>query len=287
MGKVLVQRLVEPTDHTDIGNRVAVAIAEQLRATIGECDYMLVRAGHAEHVELDFVRNVEAKAIVVDLNVEAPPAAQAHFDYVVTVRAGDCASQSFTYCDTCGTRFGRALHGQFVSCACGYAEEEPGKARLGAVHISGIEYGSSAVVPEYAAGCIEGFSVRALEDSDMTRFRVAHYLASGLRRLASRIDKREMHLRLRCEIGAGEIGRVGAAYDDRLEGAARAGDFENNSQGDGSNESARGFHFAPSFLRKFAGKTAVLYFPDSAVRGRPKTGDHSITQSLSTLSRKP
>ncbi len=122
MEKILVQRLATSAHGSTSVDQISVAIAERLRLTRGDCEYVIVRANGAEHVNLDFIQHIEGAAVVVDLDVEAPPAAQSHFDYVVTVRPGDPAFQSFVSCDACGARYGRAAHGQFVACACGYVE---------------------------------------------------------------------------------------------------------------------------------------------------------------------
>lgn len=120
MKKILIQRLIEPSDHDHAALHVGIAIASYLRHDKGACDYVFVRATSAEDVDVGFLRGIDTHAVVVDIELEAPPAVQAEFDYVVTLRPGDAAFQSFTHCCACGGVYGRAPHGQFISCACGY-----------------------------------------------------------------------------------------------------------------------------------------------------------------------
>jgi len=118
MEKILVQRLAEPTDR--IAAQIGVAIASYLRIDKGACDYVFLRAASAKDVDAGFLRGIDTHAVVVDVELEVPVAVQAEFDLVITVRTGDPAFQSFTHCFCCGGVYGRAPHGQFISCACGH-----------------------------------------------------------------------------------------------------------------------------------------------------------------------
>lgn len=122
MEKILIQRLIDPADRSDTPSLIGTAIASMVRSSKGACDYVFVRVASPDHVDISFLRGIDSHAVVVDIEVEAPASVQAEFDYVVTVRAGDPAFQSFVRCGTCGAQYGRSAHGQFVPCACGYAE---------------------------------------------------------------------------------------------------------------------------------------------------------------------
>lgn len=122
MEKILVQRLVEPSDRSCTPSLIGAAIASAVRSSKGACDYVFVRVASSDHVDVGFLREIDAHAVVVDIEVEALASVQAEFDYVVTIRPGDPAFQSFVRCGTCDAQYGRAAHGQFVSCACGYTE---------------------------------------------------------------------------------------------------------------------------------------------------------------------
>lgn len=120
MEKILVQRLVEPSDISGTPSLIGAAIVNTIRLEKGACDYVFVRVASPDHVDIGFLRDIDSRAVVVDIEVEAPASVQAEFDYVVTVRPGDPAFQSFVRCGTCGAQYGRATRGQFVPCACGY-----------------------------------------------------------------------------------------------------------------------------------------------------------------------
>lgn len=124
MEKILVQRLVEPSDLSCTPSLIGAAIASAVRSSKGACDYVFVRVASPDHVDVGFLREIDARAVVVDIEVEveAPALVQAEFDYVVTIRPGDPAFQSFVRCGTCAAQYGRAAHGQFKPCACGYTE---------------------------------------------------------------------------------------------------------------------------------------------------------------------
>ncbi|MEM5449874.1 hypothetical protein [Paraburkholderia guartelaensis] len=93
MRKILVQNLVQPTERTHSAETVAVAIADRLRSTGNECAFVCIAVATAADIDVSFVEHV-ADSVVISVDVEAPPAVQAQFDYVVTVHRGDLAIQA-------------------------------------------------------------------------------------------------------------------------------------------------------------------------------------------------
>ncbi|NIF80159.1 hypothetical protein F3J20_22655 [Paraburkholderia sp. Cy-641] len=122
MEKILIQRLVEPSNGSHTAFLIGAAIAHYVRLNKGSCDYIPLRAASPADVDVGFLRGIDTHAVVVDVELEVPQSVRSEFDYVVTVQHGDPAFESFVRCATCGMQYGRSARGQYTPCACGYCE---------------------------------------------------------------------------------------------------------------------------------------------------------------------
>lgn len=92
--KILIQQLDvavgQSAPFLPVGPSIAATVR---RSEIGGCDYVFLRVGSADDIDVGFLRDVDTHAVVVDIELEAPESVQAEFDYVVTVRPGQSARQ--------------------------------------------------------------------------------------------------------------------------------------------------------------------------------------------------
>lgn len=92
--KILIQQLDGGVDQSAPFLPVGPSIAATVRRfENGACDYVFLRVGSADDIDVGFLRDVDTHAVVVDIELEASESVQAEFDYVVTVRPSQSARQ--------------------------------------------------------------------------------------------------------------------------------------------------------------------------------------------------